>query len=60
MQKTYYLKVLDEKHAVLKEAFPWAASACEGCTAENCIHKQIADTLGYVICKCDLKTWRVS
>jgi hypothetical protein len=61
MQKTYYLKALDEKHALLKEAFPWAASTCEGCkAAENCVHKQVADTLGYVIGKCDLKNWGVA
>jgi len=56
--KAFHLKILDEKRGVLRETFPWAASSCEGCSrAINCVHRQMADILGYVIGKCDLKTW---
>jgi hypothetical protein len=58
--KAFHFKILDEKHALLKETFPLAASTCEGCAAENCVHRQVADFLGYVIGKCDLKTWRLA
>ena len=61
--RKYYLKMLDEKHGVLKQLqeLPNAEylNACENCLfSSDCDHCLIAASLGYIIAKCDLQMKR--
>jgi len=58
--RKYYLKMLDERHGVLKQLqeLPNAEhlNACDTCPAENfCSHSLVAASIGYIIAKCDVK-----
>ena len=61
--RKYYLKMLDERHGVLKQLQELANAecfgACENCVfSSDCDHHLIAASLGYIIVKCDLQMKR--